>query len=63
MGVDVVPLVEAELNRRFPGRADRRAPDPDGLSAAGATLKMHRTGRQWAMDASPAGQDGRPPRM
>ena len=24
-GVDVVPLVEAELNRRFPGRADRRA--------------------------------------
>ena len=22
-GVDVVPLVEAELNRRFPGRADR----------------------------------------
>jgi len=24
-GVDVIPFVEAELNRRFPGRADRRA--------------------------------------
>jgi hypothetical protein len=33
-GVDVIPLVEAELNRRFPGRADRRAGDPDGLRAA-----------------------------
>ena len=30
-GVDVIPFVEAELNRRFPGRADRRAGDPDGL--------------------------------
>jgi Pentapeptide repeats (8 copies) len=26
-GVDVIPFVEAELNRRFPGRADRRAGD------------------------------------
>jgi hypothetical protein len=33
-GVDVVPFVEAELNRRFPGRADQRAEDPDGLRAA-----------------------------
>jgi len=33
-GVDVAPLVEAELNRRFPGRADRRTGDPDGLRAA-----------------------------
>jgi hypothetical protein len=38
-GVDVVPLVEAELNRRFPGRADRRAGDPAGLQAAWATLE------------------------
>ena len=38
-GVDVLPLVEAELNRRFPGRADRRAGDPDGLRAAWATLE------------------------
>lgn len=32
--VDVVPLVDAELNRRFPGRAERRATDPDGLRGA-----------------------------
>src|SRR5512145_424504 len=54
-GVDVVPLVEAELNRRFPGRADRRAADPDGLRAVWATLE-----RTWAatlerVAAMPAG--------
>lgn len=38
-GVDVAPLVEAELNRRFPGRALRRAADPDGLRAAWAALE------------------------
>jgi len=37
--VDVIPFVEAELNRRFPGRASRRAADPDGLRAAWATLE------------------------
>jgi DinB superfamily/Pentapeptide repeats (8 copies) len=42
-GVDVIPLVEAELNRRFPGRAARRAEDPDGLRAAWAALD-----RAWA---------------
>jgi hypothetical protein len=42
-GVDVIPFVDAELNHRFPGRADRRAGDPDGLRAAWATL-----GRTWA---------------
>jgi len=42
-GVDVIPLVEAELNRRFPGRADRRAADPAGLRAAWAALE-----RTWA---------------
>lgn len=30
-GVDVVPLVEAELDRRFPGRSLRNAQDPEGL--------------------------------
>lgn len=30
-GVDVVPLVEAELNRRFPGRELQKAQTPDGL--------------------------------
>lgn len=42
-GVDVTPLVEAELDRRFPGRAERRAGDPDGLRAAWAMLE-----RTWA---------------
>jgi len=54
-GVDVLPLVEAELNRRFPGRADRRAADPDGLRTAWAMLE-----RTWAatlerVAAMPAG--------
>jgi hypothetical protein len=42
-GVDVLPFVDAELNRRFPGRADRHAGDPDGLRAAWAALE-----RTWA---------------
>ena len=33
-GVDVVPLVDAELNRRFPGRELRGAADPESLRAA-----------------------------
>jgi hypothetical protein len=39
-GVDVLPFVEAELNRRFPGRAERQASDPDGLRAAWAALQQ-----------------------
>ncbi len=42
-GVDVVPFVEEELDRRFPGRAERQAPDPEGLRAAWASLE-----RTWA---------------
>jgi hypothetical protein len=38
-GIDVAPFVEAELNRRFRGRAERRAADPDGLRAAWAALE------------------------
>ena len=38
-GVDVAPLVEAELNRRFPGRGLRRATDPDGLRSAWTALE------------------------
>jgi hypothetical protein len=54
-GVDVIPFVEGELNRRFPGRADRRAGDPDGLRAARGALE-----RTWAatlerVAAMPAG--------
>jgi len=43
-GVDVTSYVESELNRRFPGRDQRRATDPDGLRAAWATLE-----RTWAV--------------
>jgi hypothetical protein len=42
-GVDVLPFVEAELNRRFPGRGERHAEDPEGLRAAWAALE-----RTWA---------------
>jgi DinB superfamily/Pentapeptide repeats (8 copies) len=42
-GIDVAPLVEAELGRRFPGYSDRRATTPDGLRAAWAALE-----RAWA---------------
>ncbi len=38
-GVDVVPMVDAELNRRFPGRALRDAETPEGLSAAWAAVE------------------------
>lgn len=37
-GVNVVPFVEAELDRVFPGRSLRRAGDPAGLRAAWAAL-------------------------
>jgi Pentapeptide repeats (8 copies) len=40
-GVDVVPLIEAELNRRFPGRDERRAGDPGGLERGRAHLGGH----------------------
>lgn len=33
-GIDVTGFVESELNRRFPGRADRRADEPEALRAA-----------------------------
>ncbi|GEA86780.1 DinB family protein [Cellulomonas cellasea] len=42
-GVDVTPFVEAELDRRFPGRSQRYARDPDELRAAWAALE-----RTWA---------------
>jgi hypothetical protein len=53
--VDVIPAVEAELDRRFPGRAERGAVDPEGLRAAWAACE-----RAWAAtvgraEAMPAG--------
>lgn len=54
-GVDVAPYVDAELDRRFPGRELRRATDPEGLRVAWAALE-----RTWAatlerVAAMPAG--------
>lgn len=38
-GVDVVPIVDAELNRRFPGRERRTATDPAGLRSAWSAVE------------------------
>ncbi|QDB79541.1 DinB family protein [Georgenia sp. 311] len=38
-GVDVVPLVDAELDRRFPGRSLRRASTPQTLREAWAAVE------------------------
>ena len=38
-GVDVVPLVEAELDRRYPERAKLRPTDPDGYREAWAVIE------------------------
>ncbi|BCW66012.1 hypothetical protein NicSoilB4_07750 [Arthrobacter sp. NicSoilB4] len=54
-GVNVVPFVEAELNRRFPGRAERRAGDPDGLRAAWAALERTWSATLDRVAAMPAG--------
>ena len=57
-GVDVSPFVEAELNRRFPGRADRRAEGSGrparGLGRARAHLGGHPRARR-----GDAGRHGR----
>src|SRR4051794_35607939 len=39
-GVDVTPLVEQELDRRFPGRSERRAESPAGLRAAWTAVEQ-----------------------
>jgi hypothetical protein len=54
-GIDVIPFVEAELNRRFPGRADRRAGDPDGLQTAWAALQRTWSATLERVAAMPAG--------
>lgn len=53
--VDVAPLVEAELNRRFPGRSLRRATDPEGLREAWRMLEQAWTG---AVDRASSMPDG-----
>jgi hypothetical protein len=54
-GVDVTDFVEGELNRRFPGRADRRAADPDGMRAAWAPLERTWGATVERVEAMPAG--------
>jgi hypothetical protein len=54
-GVDVLPFVDAELNRRFPGRAGRRADDPEGLRAAWAALERAWSAAAERVAAMPAG--------
>jgi hypothetical protein len=54
-GVDVVPLIDAELNRRYPGRADRRAEDADGLRAAWAAVERTWSATLARVAAMPAG--------
>jgi hypothetical protein len=54
-GVDVTPYVDHELNRRFPGRAGRRAGDPEGLRAAWAALESAWAG---ALERAAAMPDG-----
>src|SRR5689334_2651607 len=39
-GVDVMPSVEAELDRRFPGRSQRTAESPADLAAAWAAVEQ-----------------------
>jgi hypothetical protein len=54
-GVDVAPFVEAELNRRFPGREQQRATDPEGLRAAWALLEDTWAATVARADAMPDG--------
>lgn len=54
-GVNVVPLVEAELSRRFPGRELRVAEDPEGLRAAWSALERTWVATLERTTAMPAG--------
>jgi hypothetical protein len=49
-GVDVTPWVEQELDRRFPGRSERRAGSPAGLREAWTTVD-----RAWDVAIEQAG--------
>lgn len=50
-GVDIGPFVEAELNRRFPGREEQQASTPEGLAAAWAKVEA-----AWEAAVDRAGQ-------
>lgn len=53
-GVDVVPLVDAELNRRFPGRELRRASSPEELREAWAAVERAWVAARERVEAMPA---------
>ncbi|MTD13557.1 DinB family protein [Nakamurella sp. YIM 132087] len=54
-GVDVTPFVDAELDRRFPGRSQRRAGDPESLRAAWSVLQETWAATVSRAEAMPAG--------
>lgn len=54
-GVNVTPYVDDELNRRFPGRAERHADTPDGLRRAWAALESSWAATYERAAAMPAG--------
>ncbi|MCS7484086.1 DinB family protein [Umezawaea endophytica] len=62
-GVDIAPLVDAELNRRTPERAKMRPDDPDGFREAWALLERRwdetvARARTFPEDALHVGVDG-----
>jgi hypothetical protein len=56
-GVDVTPYVDAELDRRFPGRAQRRAQDPEGLRGAWAAVEQTWAATLGRVGSMPAGTE------
>ncbi|GAA5146616.1 DinB family protein [Nocardioides marinquilinus] len=54
-GVDVVAFVEAELDRRFPGRSERQATSPEALRAAWAKVEAAWEAAIARAEAMPAG--------
>jgi hypothetical protein len=54
-GVDVAAFVDTELDRRFPGRADRRARDPDTLRAAWVSVQTAWAGALERVEGMPPG--------
>lgn len=54
-GLDVGPFVEADLNRRFPGRELQEAADPEGLREAWAALEQAWVALTERAESMPAG--------
>ncbi|WP_289033662.1 DinB family protein [Arsenicicoccus cauae] len=54
-GVDVAPLIDGELDRKFPGRALRRASSADGLRDAWAAVEQAWQSAVRRVEAMPSG--------